>query len=146
MSVYYEKPRLKREIIMKMLEAACKKAEELNIKVNVAIMDEGANLKGFVRMDDAPLLSVGIAQNKAYTAAAFGRATADWYPMIQKEPALMHGIVHTDRLVIFGGGLPLYIGEHLVGGIGVSGGSADEDVACAEAAVRVLEQELGKNS
>jgi uncharacterized protein GlcG (DUF336 family) len=142
MKVFYEKPSITREIVMKMLDAACDQAEKLGIAVNVTIVDEGANLKGFVRMDGAPLLSSGISQNKAYTAAAFGIPTSEWYPLIQKEPSLFHGIVHTDRLTIFEGGIPIYINNQLAGGIGVSGGSAEQDGQCAAAALEVLNQSL----
>jgi uncharacterized protein GlcG (DUF336 family) len=138
LKVFYEKPVITQQIIMNMLDAACQKAEELGIKVNVSIADDGGNLKGFIRMDGAPLLSSEISQNKAYTAAAFGIATSEWYPMIQNEPSLLHGIVHTKRLTIFGGGVPIYIDQHLVGGIGVSGGSEQEDILCAESALAVL--------
>lgn len=142
MAVYYTKPVLTQEIVMKMMEAAGTKAAELGIKVNIAIMDHGANLKSFLRMDDAPLMSSAIAQNKAYTAAAFGRSTSEWYASIKDKPELLHGLVHTDRLVIFGGGLPIYIHDDLVGGIGVSGGSAQQDTACAEAALEEVRQHL----
>jgi uncharacterized protein GlcG (DUF336 family) len=142
MKVFYEKPSITREIVMKMLDAACTKAEQLGVAVNVSVVDEGANLKGFIRMDGAPLLSSGISQNKAYTAAAFGIPTSEWYPLIEKKPALLHGIVHTDRLTVFEGGIPLYINEQLAGGVGVSGGSAEQDGMIAAAAVEVLTQSL----
>lgn len=142
MNVYYQKPAITREIVMKMLDAACEQASELGIAVNVAVMDDGGNLKGFIRMDGAPLLSSEIAQNKAYTASAFGLPTSEWYPLIQKEPALFHGIVHTNRLTIFEGGLPIYIDGQIAGGIGVSGGSAEQDGLCAAKALEVLNQSL----
>lgn len=136
----YQKYALTQSLAMKMLEAITNKADELGIKINAAIVDEGANLKAFIRMDEAALLSSEIAQNKAYTSAAFGKPTHEWYPMIKDEPALLTGIVHTNRLVVFGGGLPLQYNGIIVGGIGVSGGSAEEDVQCAEAGLAVFEQ------
>lgn len=129
---------LSQTIAIQMTMAAQEKAKEWNCKVSVAICDVGGNLKAFSRMDGASLLSVEISQNKAYTSAASGRSTADWYPLIEKDPALLHGIVHTNRLTIFGGGLPIYIQDQLVGGIGVSGGTSEDDVRCAEAALSVL--------
>lgn len=131
----YHKPVLTRKVCEKMIEAVVEQAEKLGIRINVAIMDGGGNLKAFLRMDEAPLLSITIAQNKAFTAAGFGLPTHVWYPMIEKEPALLHGIVHTERLVVFGGGLPITYKEHLIGGIGVSGGTAEEDVVCAQAGI-----------
>lgn len=140
MKVFYEKKAISQQVVMRMLEASCQKAEELGIRVNVAITDDGAHLKGFIRMDGAPLLSSEISQNKAYTASAFGIATSEWYPLIKNEPELLHGIVHTPRLTIFGGGVPIYIDDQLAGGIGVSGGSAEQDMVCAEAALAVWNQ------
>nr|WP_295971290.1 heme-binding protein [uncultured Bacillus sp.] len=136
----YQKYALTSSMAFDMLNAICHKAEELGIKVNGAIVDEGANLKAFIRMDEAALLSSGIAQNKAYTAAAFGKATDEWYSLIKDEPALLTGIVHTDRLVVFGGGIPLFYNGVVVGGIGVSGGTSEEDVICAKAGLAVFEQ------
>lgn len=139
MSKTYHRPVLTDEICMKMVQAAAAKARELNIRVNVAVTDSGANLKAFLRMDEAPLLSEKIAINKAYTAAAFGLRTDEWYDLIKNEQALLHGIVHTDRLVIFGGGLPIKSEGYVVGGIGVSGGSTEQDIICAQAGLEVFE-------
>ncbi len=116
-----------------------KRASQLGIKINVAILDDGGQLVHFHRMDQAPILSIEIAQNKAYTAVAFGLPTHEWYPLIQKEPPLREGIVHTPRLVIFGGGFPIKIEGDVIGGIGVSGGSTEEDIACCLAALSLIE-------
>ena len=132
--------RLTQSLALKILEAITNKAEELGIKINAAVVDEGANLKAFIRMDEAALLSSEIAQNKAYTAAAFGKPTHEWYPMIKDEPALLTGIVHTNKLVVFGGGIPLTVHGIIVGGIGVSGGTSEEDVLCAQAGLAVFEK------
>ncbi|WP_232699279.1 GlcG/HbpS family heme-binding protein [Brevibacillus daliensis] len=140
------RPTLTLEAAQIMMDGACQKAKDLGITINVAITDQGANLLAFARMDDAPLLSSEIAQNKAYTAASFGLPTHEWYPMIQSEPALLHGIVHTNRLVVFGGGIPVVHENHLIGGIGVSGGSAEQDVTCAEAGVHALYSKLNKTT
>lgn len=136
----YQKYALTQSLALKMLEAVTNKADELGIRINAAVVDDGGNLKAFIRMDEAALLSSSIAQNKAYTAAAFGKSTEEWYPMIKEEPALLTGIVHTDRLVVFGGGVPLIYNGKIVGGVGVSGGSADEDVQCATAGLQVFEE------
>ena len=138
----YQKFALTQSLALKILEAITNKAEELEIKINAAVVDEGANLKAFIRMDEAALLSSEIAQNKAYTAAAFGKPTHEWYPMIKDEPALLTGIVHTNKLVVFGGGIPLTVNGIIAGGIGVSGGTSEEDVQCAQAGLAVFEKEL----
>ncbi len=122
-------------MVMKMIEICVKKADELNIFVNIAVMDDGGNLKGFLRMDQAALMNGQIARNKAYTAVGLGIPTTDWYPKIKDMPELLHGLVHTDNMVIFGGGLPIYIDSQLVGGIGVSGGTCEQDDICAQSAL-----------
>ena len=141
-NLLYQKYAITQSLALKILEAITNKAEELEIKINAAVVDEGANLKAFIRMDEAALLSSEIAQNKAYTAAAFGKPTHEWYPMIKDEPALLTGIVHTNKLVIFGGGIPLTVNGIIAGGIGVSGGTSEEDVQCAQAGLAVFEKEL----
>lgn len=133
--MFIQKSAVSSEFALQLLDQAKMKAEELGINVNIAVVDEGGHLLAFQRMDNAPLLSIDISINKAYTAAAFGIPTHEWYPILEKSPALKNGIVHTSRLVIFGGGLPIYHGDRLAGGIGISGGSEEEDRLCAEAAL-----------
>lgn len=123
----------------KMLEAALAKGEELGIPFSIAIVDKPGNLKAFYAMDGAPVLSLEIAQNKAFSAAAYNRATHEWYDRLKDDPPLLHGIVHTPRLVIFGGGYPIKINNELIGGIGVSGGHYSHDMKVCEAALKVLE-------
>ena len=89
-------------------------------------------------MDGAPLLSVDLAQDKAYTAVSFGIATDAWFDFIKDDPPLLHGIVKTPRLVVFGGGYPLQDGDELIGGIGVSGGHYEQDMKVATAGVDAL--------
>jgi uncharacterized protein GlcG (DUF336 family) len=139
MLAFLQQKSISSDLAKKMIDKAVQKAEELGVKVNIAIVDQGGNLKSFFRMDEAPLLSIQIAQNKAYTAAAFGIPTHQWYDMIKDEPSLRLGIVHTEKLVVFGGGYPIYDGNDLAGGIGVSGGSEEEDRLCCEAALSLLE-------
>jgi len=126
------------EAAKKLVDAAEKKAEELKKPMVIAVCDESGNLKEFTRMDNAPLLSVQIAQDKAYTAISFGIATHEWFEFIKDDPPLLAGIVHTPRLVVFGGGYPVSIDGQVVGGIGVSGGHYSEDMQVAEAALKAL--------
>jgi uncharacterized protein GlcG (DUF336 family) len=102
----------------------------------IAVADSSGVLKSYDRMDGAPLLSVDIAQNKAYTAAAFGIATHVWHDFIKDDAPLLTGIVHTPRLVTFGGGYPIKVNGTVVGGIGVSGGHYSNDMEIALAALR----------
>lgn len=123
----------------RVLEAARLAAERLGVAACLAVADAAGNQLAFARLDGAPLLSAQIAQNKAYTVAAFnGLATHEWYDLIASEPALLHGMVHTERLVVFGGGVPVTLGGELVGAVGVSGGSSAQDRAIAEAAAAAL--------
>lgn len=135
---------LTQQMVFILMDSCMKKAEELNIAVNVSVMDEGGNLKGFLRMDGAPLMGGKIAQDKSYTAVGFGVSTADWYALIKDQPELLHGVVHIDRMTIFGGGEPVYEESELIGGIGVSGGTADQDDLCAKAAVQALKNRRGQ--
>ena len=126
------------EAAAKLIAAAEKKAQELKRPMVIAVCDESGNLKAFSRMDNAPLLSVQIAQDKAYTSISFGIPTHKWFDFIKDDPPLLAGIVHTPRLVVFGGGYPITIDNQIVGGIGVSGGHYSEDMQCAEAALQAL--------
>jgi uncharacterized protein GlcG (DUF336 family) len=118
-----------------LLASAEKKATTDGKPMVIAIVDREGTLKAFVRMDGAPLLSVEIAQNKAYTAVAFGMATHAWFEFIKGDEPLRLGIVHTERLVTFGGGFPIVVDGEVIGGIGVSGGHYTDDMAVAQAAL-----------
>jgi uncharacterized protein GlcG (DUF336 family) len=121
------------------LEGAVEHALAIGVAVCVAVSDSAGHLLAFARMDGAPLLSASLAQDKAYTVASFGGlATHDWFDLIKDEPPLLHGIVKTDRLIVFGGGVPVRSGDRLVGAVGVSGGSAEQDRAIAEAGAKVV--------
>jgi glc operon protein GlcG len=124
---------------VRVVAAAREAATAIGVPVCIAVADPAGNLVAFARMDGAPLLSATIAQDKAFTVSAFnGLATHDWYELVAAEPALLHGIVHTDRLVIFGGGVAVRAGGQRVGAVGVSGGSAEQDRHVAEAGAAVL--------
>ncbi|MEO8265962.1 MAG: heme-binding protein [Ilumatobacteraceae bacterium] len=120
-------------------DAAVAAALSHGVAACVAVSDPSGEPIVTVRMDGAPRLSADIARNKAYTVASFsGMPTHVWWPVIADDPSLVHGITHTPRLVIFGGGAPIRIDDALVGAVGVSGGSTDQDRAIAEAAAQVV--------
>jgi uncharacterized protein GlcG (DUF336 family) len=129
---------LSSEAAKKMLAAAEAKALEMNRSMVISICDEGGNLKAFSRMDGAPLLSVQLANDKAWTSVSYGVSTDKWFEFIKDDPPLLHGIVNTPRLVVFGGGFPIKIDKQLVGGIGVSGGHYKEDMEVAQAGLKAL--------
>lgn len=124
------------EQAQKVVAAAAKKADDIGVPQNIAIVDAGNNLTAFVRQDGAWLGSIDIAQNKAYTARAFDMPTADLAEEAQPGGSL-YGIEASNqgRLIVFGGGIPIKDGDEVVGAIGVSGGTVDQDVEVAEAGV-----------
>lgn len=123
------------EAAEQLLRAAEAKAREIGVPMVIAVVDESGVLKAFSRMDGAALLSVQIAQDKAYTAVSFGIPTHGWFDFIKDDPPLLHGIVNTPRLVVFGGGYPVQVDGAVVGGLGVSGGHYHQDMQVAEAAL-----------
>ncbi len=133
-----QKKTIAQELAVKMVQAAESKARQLGRAMCTAIVDDGGNLKAFSRMDGAPILSVQIAIDKAYTSIAFGFPTHSWFDFIKNDPPLLHGIVNFPRLIVFGGGYPIKVDEEVIGGIGVSGGHYTEDMQCAEAALALL--------
>lgn len=134
----FQKASITVEAAHRLIAAAEKKATAMGKPMCIAIVDGDGTLKAFSRMDGAPLLSVGIAQDKAYTAISFSMATHEWHEFIENDPPLLHGIVKTDRLVVFGGGFPLKTNEGMIGGIGVSGGHWKDDMEVAQAGLEAL--------
>jgi uncharacterized protein GlcG (DUF336 family) len=126
------------ELAQKMVSAAVAKARELGVYENVAILDDGGNLKAFGRMDGAPILCIQIAQNKAYTAL-FGVSTQDFFDFIQGDPSLLAGIPTLARVAAYGGGFPIKVNGEVVGAIGLSGApTVQNDVDCAKAALALV--------
>lgn len=122
------------------IEAAENEAEEIDVPMCIAIVDSGANLVGFARMDGAILASVDIAQDKAYSAVTMEMPTDELGEAAQPdEPLFGINTTNDNRLIIFGGGIPLEKEGEIVGAIGVSGGSPEEDVTVAEAGVEAFE-------
>lgn len=132
-----QKNSISAELAQKMIDAAVAKANSLGVPQNIAILDDGGNLKAFYRMDGAPILSIEIAQNKAYTAL-FGFPTQDLFNFIQGDPSLLAGIPQLPRVAAYGGGFPIKIDGAIVGAIGVSGGTVQNDVDCAQAALSLV--------
>lgn len=114
------------------------RAEALGIRINVAVTDASGTLAAFLRMPNAFLHSIDIAIDKAYTAASFGFPTSQWPQILAGDEGLRIGMPHRPRLVVFGGGLPITVDGQRLGGIGVSGGSAEQDAECAQAGIDAL--------
>jgi len=121
------------------IEAAIRQATQISTSMNIAIVDGGANLTAFVRMDGAWLGSVDIAQRKARTARYFDMPSGELGKLSQPGGSL-YNIEHSNGgLITFPGGLPIKNEQgEIIGAIGVSGGSVDQDEAVAQAGVDAL--------
>jgi len=126
------------ELAQKLVNAAMAKAREIGVSENVAILDDGGNLKAFSRMDGAPLPSIEMAQNKAYTAL-FGISTQDFFNFIQGDPSLLAGIPTLSRIAAWGGGFPIKVDGEIIGAIGLSGApTVQNDEDCARVALALV--------
>lgn len=121
------------------LDAALAHAQEHDLRMNVAVVDTGGALLSFARMDGAFVHSGPIAIDKARTTVGFGGApTADLYTALAGEDAVIRGIANRPGVAVFGGGVPIRVDGELVGAIGASGGSAQEDTQVANAGAAVV--------
>lgn len=127
----------------RMIEGASARATELGKPMSIAIVNEAGQLKAFLAMDGAAHISLQIAQDKAWTASSFGIATHVWWDFIKNDPPLLHGIVHTPRLTVFGGGYPVMEDGQMIGAIGVSGGHYSDDMEVARAALDAIGAPVG---
>ena len=118
----------------RVIAAAEKKATEIGQPMNIAVADEGGNIVSHVRMDGAWIGSIDISQKKAYTSRAFDISTKDLAAHSQSGNQFF-GIhaSNNGKIMIFAGGIPLKKDGKVVGGVGVSGGSGDQDHAVADA-------------
>jgi uncharacterized protein GlcG (DUF336 family) len=126
------------EIAHRVIAAGEAKAKEIGQPMNIAVVDAGTNLKAFTRMDGAWLGSIDIAINKAFTAKAFDISTKELGQ--NSQPGDQFFGINTsnhNRVMIFAGGVPLTVDGKIVGAVGVSGGSGEQDQAVAEAAAAV---------
>ncbi len=121
------------------LQAAKKKAEEMNVLVNIAVVDAGANLKSFVRMDNSYLGSIDVAIKKAKTARYFDIDTGKLGELTQPG-GIIYNIEHSNNgLITFPGGVPIKNKDgKIIGAIGVSGGTIEEDRIIANAGADFL--------
>ena len=117
------------------IEAARSKAGDVGVPMCIAVVDAGNNLAAFARMDGAWLGSIDIARSKAYTARAFDMPTRDLAAMAQPGEPLFGIEGANQSLIIFGGGIPVTADDTVVGAVGVSGGTPDQDHEVCEAGV-----------
>jgi uncharacterized protein GlcG (DUF336 family) len=121
------------------LNASVGLAEAFGVAVNIAVVDAGGNLSAFLRMPGAFQASIDIAIDKAWTANSFGMASGDFAQMLEGEaPMVRDGLLRRPRVAAFPGGHPLRRDGQMIGGIGVSGASAEQDDAIALAGLKAL--------
>lgn len=131
------------ELARKMAIASEKKAVEIGVPMWFSAVDKGANLILEQRMEEALLVSKEISLNKAYTAATLKLAT-DVVATVSQPGTSLYGIQNVPRMIVFGGGYPLVYNGKTIGAVGVSGGSVEEDMQVAQAAMEVYNAELKK--
>ena len=124
-----------------MIAAAEAEARAMRVAMTVAVVDSGGQLVAFERMDGADLVTVGLAQDKAWTALMNRMPTGDLAPLVQPG-AEFYGYesIGRGRTIVFAGGLPLLRDGVLVGGVGVSGGSSAEDQRAVETAAAAFDR------
>ena len=111
-------------------------ARDMHVALSVAVVDAGDQLVGFARMDGADLVSIDLARNKAFSALMNRMPTRDLAPVVQPGTEFYgYDSLAGGRMIVFAGGMPLERNGVLVGAVGVSGGSSDEDQRAADAAV-----------
>ena len=131
-------PVLTVEGAMTVLQAALAKAQEIAVPEVIAVVDAAGDVKALIRMDGAPKASIDIAMDKAYTSASFHVPTDQFATAVSADPVIMASILKAPHITLLPGGYPLTSGETVIGAIGVSGGSGEQDQECAQAGVAAL--------
>jgi uncharacterized protein GlcG (DUF336 family) len=140
-------PKLTLEDAKVVLKGAEKKAKEIGIDMDIAVVDDGGNLLALYRMDRAKITSIDIAINKAFTAAGATKATHEYAEIaVTGGSAFGIHVSNRGRFMIFGGGLPIFVDGYIVGGVGCSSGSVEEDRMVAQAGIDTLLKRLKKIS
>lgn len=131
-------------LAVRMCDAAIDQATAQEIVVSVAVVDGGGNLLAFYRMDGAEIAGPTLAPDKAYTAVAHRIGTHELSALVAPGGDLVGmNTAAGGRYIAFAGGLPLWDGDRVIGGVGVSGGTGQQDLACAQAAHEVYARESG---
>jgi uncharacterized protein GlcG (DUF336 family) len=138
-SIYKDSIKLKLEGAKIILKASEAKAKEIGVPMSIAIVDDGCNLIAFEKMDGAKITSIDIAINKAFTAAGSRKGTHEYAEVASPgKPAFGIHVSNQGRFIIFGGGLPISIKGEVVGGVGCSSGTAEQDREVAQAGIAAL--------
>jgi len=126
------------ELALKLLDGVRAEAEARSLALAMCVVDAGGHVIATQRMDGAALGAMRLAEGKAYTAVLWGTRTGDFTESTQPGGADWGWNTTDDRIVVYAGGIPLLADGQLVGGLGASGGAADEDEACVVAAAEAL--------
>jgi glc operon protein GlcG len=120
----------------RMIQVALAKAQQLNVKISVAVCDTGGNLVAFNRMDGAIAVSAMVAQGKAAASAGFGRASGT----LPADSSVIQAVIaaHGGRMLPAQGAVPVVKSSELVGAIGASGATAEQDEQCAQAGAAII--------
>ena len=120
----------------RMIMAVEREARAMRVALSIAVVDSGDQLVAFARMDTADLVSIGLARDKAFSALVNRMPTRDLGPLVQPGAEFYgYDALAGGRMIVFAGGMPLERGGVLVGAVGVSGGTTDQDQQAADAAV-----------
>ncbi|RYF60262.1 MAG: heme-binding protein [Comamonadaceae bacterium] len=130
------RPTISSAAAMQLVQRCIAAAEASNTSISVSICDPAGGLIAFHRMDDAALVSGELSEKKAYTAVLLGLETGKLYDFIKDKPALAISLPHTTNFVVIEGGSPIASAGHVIGGVGVSGGTPDQDAACVSTALQ----------
>ena len=126
------------ETAEKMIEAAKEEAEKIEVPMVISVVDNAGKLIALERMDNALQVSIGLSQQKAYTSVVMRNTTEEVGKLAQPGNELYGIEVSVDDLVTFGGGIPVFDGDEVIGAVGVSGGAVEEDMQVAQAGVEAL--------
>ena len=130
-----------------LIEGAAAKAREIGVAMCIAVTDESGHLIRFERMNGGKLSSISIAMDKAATGAIARHGTHVYNQLcVPGSPTFGIHITNGGHFSIIGGGLPVFVDGEIVGGIGVSSGTAEQDLVCAEAAIQHFYAVSGKQA
>jgi len=136
-------PRLTLQGARLIMASAVRKASAIGVPLDIAVVDDAGHLLVFNRMDGAKLSSIDIAISKAWTAACTRRGTHEYAEIAGPgKPAFGINVGNAGRFMIVGGGLPIVLAGHVVGGIGCSSGTAAQDREAASAGIRALQARI----
>lgn len=131
--------KLELEDVKKILAGAEAEARKIGVDMDIAVVDDGGNLLGFVRMDRAKITGVQIAMDKAFTAAGTRKPTREYKAVGAPDgPAFGIHVSNQGRFTIYGGGVPILVDGECLGAVGCSSGTADQDEQVARAGIDAL--------